>query len=167
MRTTRVRVVAIALVAAGALALPASSFAAATVERFSVTVPIEPEPIADTCAGPGVVGIVTGTVTESGQTVETDTGFHSARSLTYSFRVDFPDGSYLVAAQREPLTFSANPLRDQASFGGTLLERGTLYDANDVLIGYEMFHARFRTAIVNSTAVVEFDEVRLSCRFVD
>jgi hypothetical protein len=45
-----------------------------------------------------------------------------------------------------------------------LLKKGTLYDAQGNVIGHEMFHARFRTTIVGSTVIVEFDEGFLTCR---
>lgn len=154
--------VIVVLATVGLLALPATSFAQATVDEISVTSPVGPDPVDDTCAGPGVVGILTGTETLTGRTVETDTGFHFAGSLTLAYRVDFPDGSYLVASQREPLTF--NGTDGHATFGGSLLEKGTLYDANGTVIGHERVNARFRTTIVDGTAVVEFDEPRLTCR---
>ena len=154
--------VIVVLATVGLLALPATSFAQATVDEISVTSPVGPDPVDDTCAGPGVVGILTGTETLTGRTVETDTGFHFAGSITLAYRVDFPDGSYLVASQREPLTF--NGTDGHATFGGSLLEKGTLYDANGTVIGHERVNARFRTTIVDGTAVVEFDEPRLTCR---
>jgi hypothetical protein len=70
----------------------------------------------------------------------------------------------ILASQREPLTFSGNPLNDQQVFGGTLLEMATLYGAAGNVIGHEMFHARFRTTIVDGAVVVEFDEGFLTCR---
>lgn len=156
--------VAAMLVALGLFTLPTSAFAQANIDRFSVTFPVGPEPIDDTCAGAGVVGIATGTGTISGQTVETDTGFHFSGTQTIVFRADFPDGSYLAASQREPLTFNENPLTGHVTFGGTLLERGTLYDADGTVIAHEIFHARFRATIVAGSVVVEFDRGFLTCR---
>lgn len=154
------------LITVGLLALPASSLGT-TVDRFSVTFPVEPIVVSDTCAGLGVEGTLTGTLTISGRTVDTapaHPGFHFAGSFTLVYRVDFADGSYLVASQREPQTFNDNPLAGQTTFGGTLLEMGTLYDASGTVIGYERFNSRFRTTIVDGTAVVEIDEGFLSCR---
>lgn len=143
------------------LALPANAFGQATVDEVSITSSVGPAAVDDTCAGLGVVGILTGTETLTGRTVESETGFHFAGSLTLAYRVDFPDGSYLVASQREPLTFNGTDAT--ATFGGTLLEKGTLYDANGTVIGHEMFNARFRTTIVDGQAVVEIDEGHLTC----
>src|SRR4051794_10353612 len=151
------------LVAVGVFALPTASFGSATVGQDSVTEEFGPFPVDDTCAGPGVVGLLTLTETRSRRTVETNTGFHVTGTITDVYRVDFADGSYLLAAQREPVTFT-----DQSpglvTFGGTLLEKGTLYDANGVVIGHEMFHSRFRRTIVNGTITVDFDEGFLTCR---
>ena len=160
-RAPTVAVIAV-LAAVGLLALPATSFSQATRGEVSITSPAGPDPVDDTCAGLGVVGILTGTDTITGRTVETETGFHFAGSHTLVYRVDFPDGSYLVASQREPLTF--NGTDGHATFGGSLLEKGTLYDENGTVIGHERVNARFRTTIVDGTAVVEFDEPRLTCR---
>jgi hypothetical protein len=154
--------VIVVLAAVGLLALPATSFAQATVDEVSITSPVGPDPVDDTCVGPGVVGILTGTETLTGRTVETETGFHFAGSLTLAYRVDFPDGSYVISSQIERLTFSGNDGR--ATFGGTLLDKGTLYDANGMVIGDGMFNARFRTTIVDGTAVVEIDDGHLTCR---
>ena len=161
----RITSMAAALVAVGFLALPSVSFGQATVERFSdPPTSVGPDLVDDTCAGLGVVGVLTGTETFAGQWVNTATGEHFVGSDTLVYRVDFADGSYLLASQREPLTFSSNPLNGQQQFGGTLLEKGTLYDAAGNVIGHEMFHARFRTNIVDGAVVVEFDEGFLTCR---
>ena len=154
--------VIVVLAAVGLLALPATSFAQATVDEVTMTSPVGPDPVDDTCAGPGVVGILTGTETLTGRTVETETGFHFAGSLTLAYRIDFPDGSYVISSQIERLTFSGND--GHATFGGTLLDKGTLYDVNGMVIGYGMFNARFRTTIVDGTAVVEIDDGHLTCR---
>lgn len=159
-----IRVFAAMLVAVGLSALPTTAFAQATVEKISIPYTIGPFPVDDTCAGLGVVGILTGTGTITGQVVETDTGFHFAGADTFVYRVDFPDGSYLLASQRSPLSFNENPLTGHVTFGSTLLEKGTLYDANGTVIGHEMFHARNRTTIVDGTVVVEFDRGFLTCR---
>ena len=158
----RLTVTLIALILAAALLeLPPSAFGQATVGEVSVTSAIGPDAVDDTCAGIGVVGILTGTATLTGRTVETDTGFHFVGSLRLAYRVDFPDGSYLVASQRERRTF--NGTNGNATFGGTLLEQGTLHDANGTVIGHEMFNAHFRWTIVDGAAVVEIDEGHLTC----
>src|SRR6266545_3326296 len=87
-------------------------------------------------------GALSGSATETfaGQVVHTAPGDHFVGSDTLVYRVDFADGSYLVASQREPLTFSGIPLNDHDVFGGTLLQMGTLYDSAGNVIGHEMFH---------------------------
>ncbi|TCN40087.1 hypothetical protein EV644_10614 [Kribbella orskensis] len=166
MRNQRfISLIAGCAVAVGALfVVPASAAAQATVERFAISFEAGPDEVSDTCAGEGVVGILTGTGTFAGQRVETDSGTHFRVVITFLYRVDFPDGSYLVASQREPMTVNENPLVGVFTFGGTLLERGTLYDAAGNIIGNEMFHARFRTTIVDGTPTVEFDQGFIRCR---
>jgi hypothetical protein len=68
--------VAAMLVALGLFALPTSAFAQATIEQVSIPYTEGPYPVDDTCLGFGVVGILTGGGTITGQVVETDTGFH-------------------------------------------------------------------------------------------
>ena len=70
-----------------------------------------------------MVGCSTGTETTAGRTVATNSGFHFTGSITFVYRVDFPDGSYLLASQREPLTYSSNA-QGHVTVGGTLLEKG-------------------------------------------
>lgn len=156
--------VALALVAVGIFALPASSFGAATVTKVLVTTPVGPFPVGDTCAGAGVPVILTGTDTIAGQTVETDAGFHFEGTDTFVYRMDFPNGSYEIGSQSEPITFNANPLHGVVTITGALLAKGTIYDANGNVIGYERFNNIFHTTIVDGTAVVDFSRGFLSCR---
>jgi hypothetical protein len=58
-----IRVFGVMLVAVGLSALPTAAFASATVVKLSTTFTVDPFPVDDTCAGLGVVGILTGTVT--------------------------------------------------------------------------------------------------------
>ena len=161
LQALRVALIAV-LITVGVFALPSSSFGQATVEDISITSPVGPDAVDDTCAGPGVVGILTGTDTLTGRTVETETGFHFAGSLTLVYRIDLPDGSYVVGSQIERLTFSGTDGHEV--FGGTLLDKGTLYDANGVVIGDGMFNARFRWNILDGRVVAEIDDGRLTCR---
>ena len=140
------------------LALATSAFAQATVEQVSIPYTAGPFPVDDTCLGPGIVGVLTGTGTITGQVVETDTGFHFAGTDTFEYRIDLPDGFYVLSSQRSPITFNENPLTGHVTFGGTLVDRGTIYDADGTVIGHGIFHARFRTTIVDGTVVVELDE---------
>ena len=75
--------------------------------------------------------------------VVTSTGRHFTGVSKLLYRIDFADGSNLLASQREPLTFTANGPPDVVTFGGTLLAKGTLYAGNGTVLGYEMFHDAF------------------------
>lgn len=154
--------VPIALVAH--VAIPPSASAQATVDRFSEPFTAAPVEVDDTCAGDGVVGILTGSGTFAGQQVTTDNGDHFRATITFHTRVDFADGRYLLAEQYEHIGSNANPMVGVVTFGGTLHEKGTLYDAGDTVIGHEMFHARFRTTIVDGNVAVEFDRGFITCR---
>ena len=150
-------------VAVSCVAAAGPAFGAADVERFTVSFPIVPEPVDDTCAGAGVVGVVSGTVTVDGMFVTTSTGRHFTGNETLDYRVDFPDGSYLLATQSSPRTFTGAQADRVVTFGSTLHERGTLYDADGNILGYEQFHARNRTTIVDGRVVADFDEGFITC----
>ena len=141
-----------------------AAYAAADIEELHVSFPIEPEPVDDTCAGAGVVGILSGTITIDGMFVTTSTGRHFRGNESTDYRVDFPDGSYLVAAQSSPRVFTGAQDDRVVTFGSTLHERGTLYDANGNVLGYEQFHARNRTTIVDGRVVADFDRGFITCR---
>jgi hypothetical protein len=115
------------------------------------------------CAGAGVVITLTGTDTITGQTVETETGFHFTGTDTFVYRMDFPNGSSVAGSQRERLSFDANPLHGVVTITGALLEKGTIYDASGNVVGFERFNNIFHTTIVDGTAVVEFSKGFLSC----
>jgi hypothetical protein len=165
-RVAVVTMLALLVVAAGALALPGSSLGAATVTPVLITTTIPPFQVGpdETCGG--VVGTLSGTDTIAGQTVETDTGFHFTGTDTFVFRIDYVNGWYALHSQSEQLSFNANPLQDVVVITGALLDMGTLYDASGNLIGYERFNNIFHTTIVNGTAVTDFSKGFLTCRFV-
>jgi hypothetical protein len=150
------------LVATGLLALPAVSLAQATIERSSETYTAEPFLVDDICAGAGVVGILTGTGTITRLIINTATNEHGTATNTFDYRVDFGDGSYLLASERGHDARTGSEFLTTA--GGTVLEMGTLYDAAGNVIGHEMFHARGHTTFVNGTVVVSFDEGFITCR---
>jgi hypothetical protein len=155
--------VAAMLVALGLFALPTSAFAQATIEQVSIPYTEGPYPVDDTCLGFGVVGILTGGGTITGQVVETDTGFHFSGTDTFEYRIDFPDGSYVLGTLRSPLYFNENPLTGHVTFGGIIVDKGTIYDANGTVIGHGIFHGRRHTTIVDGTVVVAFDEGSNRC----
>jgi hypothetical protein len=151
-------------VVASCVAVAGPAFGAAEIERFTSSASVGPVFVDDTCAGAGVVGVLTGTETIDGQFVTTSTGEHFTGTDTLVYRVDFPDGSYLLASQRQPLHFTSAQADRVVTFGSTLHERGTLYDANGNVLGYEQFHARNRTTIVDGRVVADFDRGFITCR---
>ncbi len=157
-------IVAVALLAWGLFAPPGGANAQAAVIPFTIPFQEGPIPVDDTCAGAGVVGILTLSGTVSGQIVATPAGPAIHQVLIESqYRVAFPDGSYLLASQRQRITL-VEEAGDTRTFGGTLLARGTLYDATGAVIGHEMFHHRFRLTIAGGRPRVEFDVGFITCR---
>ncbi len=150
-------------VVASCVAVAGPAFGAADIEPFTSSTPISGL-IDDTCAGAGVVGIFTGTETVDGKSVSTPTGAHFTGTDTTVFRVDFPDGSFLLASQTSPLSFTSARADSVITFGSTLHERGTLYDANGNILAFEQFHARNRTTIVDGRITADFDRGFLTCR---
>ena len=157
-------IAAVALLVCGLLAPPGGANAQATVEPFAIPFQEGPIPVDDTCAGAGVVGILTGTGTITGQVVSTPAGpaIHQVR-IEFQYRVAFPDGSYLLASQRERITL-VEEAGDVRTFGGTLLARGTLHDATGAVIGHEAFHHRLRLTIAGGAPRAAFDVGFLTCR---
>ena len=49
------------------------------------------------------------------------------------------NGTYETGSQSERISSSGNPLHGVITITGALLAKGTLYDANGNLIGYERF----------------------------
>ena len=163
-RMTRrfVRLVAPVLVAIGVLVPPATALGQATVTPISDSFEFGPDLVDDTCAGPGVVGTITGTGTTRGRMVETDGQFHLAVTIRTQARIEFANGSYLLESQREGLV--VNSTEPHFTVGGTAHAKGTLYDANGTVIGYETVHASHRVTMIDGHVAVDFDKFRLSCR---
>ena len=144
--------------------VPAASAAPAVIEDFSITFSEGPIEVNDTCAGEEVVGTLTGSGILSGRIVETTSTGHHIGNITFDYRVDFADGSYLLASQSERIRFNESPARSQFTFGGVLLEKGTIYDATGQVTGHEMFHHRFRLVLRDGNPIVDFDEGFITCR---
>jgi hypothetical protein len=156
-----VRRAATMMLAIGLLAAPATALGQATVTPIAESIELGPALVGETCAGPGVVGTLTGTATARGRMVETDGRFHLALTTSYEFRVDFADGSYLVESQRE--RFVLNSSEPRFTLGGTTQAKGTLHAADGTIIGDETVHASFRVTVVDGQAAVDFHKFRLSC----
>jgi hypothetical protein len=150
-------------VVASCVAVAGPAFGAAQIERFTASTPVGPDLVDDTCAGAGVVGVLTGTDTIDGQLVTTSTGQHFTGTDTLVTRVDFPDGSYILGFQQSPLSFTVTQADRVVTFGHTLEERGTVYDANGNILGHDLFHGHARTTIVDGRVVVDFDRGFITC----
>jgi hypothetical protein len=158
-----VRLLSAIVVAAGALALPPSALGqAATVEPFSFTFEEGPFLIDDSCPL-GVEGILTGSGVGEGKEVVTRARRNEVVKTVFDYRVEFPDGSYLLASQTERSTFHTEQ-QDSGVYGGVTQESGSLYGADGTVIGQLRFHAVFHGTLEDGNFVERVTHVRLTCR---
>jgi hypothetical protein len=133
-RARRVAAVPAALLAALALAGPASG--SAETGTFHIV-----EPFADTWTDfpcfEGIAGTVTGTDTIDGHFTENgppSLGFHAHGSSTQSYRIDFADGRYVLGTFTGGFTFNA-AVSGHIADSGRGWDRATAYAADGRTIG--------------------------------
>src|SRR2546421_9609231 len=68
----------------------------ATVVRFEFQNPVSGSTALPECLPPELIGTVTGTETTVGLFTDTNQGFHVHGTTTFDYRVDFPDGRYVL-----------------------------------------------------------------------
>lgn len=102
------------------------------------------ESVSDTggneCLPSEPIGTITGTVTGAGQIVDTNRGFHERLTSTLDYRVDFPDGSYVLGTAVEHGVFYVNFRNSQTTHTGVVHEPRSLYAADGQPIGRVMIH---------------------------
>ena len=125
----------LALAAITASVAATQAWAGATVFRFHFEQPDVFETSLPECLPADLVGVSTGVEITDGQAVETPSGelnFHGTTTLSY--RVDFPDGRYVLGNAVEHFNL-------QFSRGGTVVTKSvtkeprTVYDASGRPIG--------------------------------
>jgi hypothetical protein len=92
------------------------------------------------CLPPEVIGVVAGTVTVTGQELETKSGFHFRATDTLDYRVDFSDGSYALgtAVEHEEINFNMHISLIVDTLA--IHESRILYAADGQPIGRVMIH---------------------------
>jgi hypothetical protein len=164
-RSSRLRTLMCMAVAALVVSLPGAADARARVTTFTDTFPMGPDVVWDECAG--MDGVLTGTGTiriRLVQTDSTDTGRATELvRFALSYRIDFPDGSYLLSSAKEQKAVLYDDT-DGGGFSGTVQDVGTLYSADGQVIGREMFHGNYHGVAEDGAAMVTFDRGRVTCR---
>jgi hypothetical protein len=156
------------LAALSLLILAGTASAQATVGDFSFqqTVPITDEV---SCSGqPGGTG--TNTAITVGQFVDTGQTFHVHGTTTQDYRIDWPDGTYLIS--HSPSHFESNTNSLQFAATEAQQDRGTLYSHDGQVIGrvtvFTLSHITWRDSNGNSQAdpdeiTASVDQFRVTC----
>jgi hypothetical protein len=120
------------------LALTGVAQASATITPFvfeselSFTTTLE-------CLPADLVGTVSGTERTEGQIVDTGTTVHAPATTTQDYRVDFPDGRYVIGTATEHFTFTTRSDMPLVSTT-TVIEPRTIYDADGNAVGRVIVH---------------------------
>jgi hypothetical protein len=93
---------------------------------------------------PDLVGTLTLTSTQRGTFTETATGFHIEGSNTEGYRVDFPDGRYVIGAAITRFNFNVTT-SGETTFTSAIREPRTIYDAVGEPVGRVFIHALSHT----------------------
>jgi hypothetical protein len=120
----------IALLSVGAFAPPA--LAKATVGTYYNVEPVTT--FTEPAGCNGELGTVTHTGVDSGHYVDTGHSFHVSGTNVQTYRVDFPDGTYILHESPTHYAFSFN--RHVAVRTDAQQDRGTIYDADGQVIGH-------------------------------
>ena len=113
----------------------------ATVVRFEFQNPLSGSTALPECLPPELIGTVTGTETTAGQFTNTTPGFHVHGTDTLDYRVDFPDGRYVLGTVVEHFDFNVNFQSGQTTNTVAIQEPRTIYAADSQPIGKVMIHA--------------------------
>jgi hypothetical protein len=141
-RMVLTRGVGATLALAMTLALAPAAFAGAVVGTFH-----NEEPVTDPTALPecmpadlaDMVGTTDGTITTDGRFVANGTGLHLEGTMIFTYRVDFPDGRYVIGTAFDH--FRTNFTSGQTVSGDAILEPRTIYAADGTVIGRALLHA--------------------------
>ena len=127
-------------IVAVALVIPVGAAgAAATVGKFSETRMETGSTALPECLPPDLVGSLNLTNTISGHFTETATGFHVEGTETESYRVDFPDGRYVLGVATSHFSFNVSG-SGQTTTKTVIQEPRTIYDATGQPIGRVFIH---------------------------
>jgi len=124
-----------------ALVAAAQAWAGAAVSHFHFEQPEVFETSLPECLPADLVGLSTGVEITDGQAVETPSGgFNVQGTTTFPYRVDFPDGRYVLGKgiERFGFHFSAG---DTVVIKSVIREPRTVYSASGQPIGSGTIHA--------------------------
>jgi hypothetical protein len=166
-RTLRTAVCA-AVVTLGLAGFAGTAAAEATVGTFYSQHTVT---FVDTSICNGMTGTGTNTVTVSGQFVDNGQTFTFHGLLSQTYRIDYPDGSYLISTTPDHFE-GVSTVRGQFVFTEAQQDRGTLYAADGAVIGtvsvFTLTHTTWRDLNGNGqpdpgefTATV--DQFRVTC----
>lgn len=116
------------------------AYAKADVVRFSFESTFSDTGGSTECLSPELVGTVNATEIVTGQIVDMDPGFHVYATTNLDYRVDFPDGSYILGSAVEHFTFNINSLGSQTISTVAIQEPRTIYTAYGQPIGKVRIH---------------------------
>jgi hypothetical protein len=156
------------LAALGLLIFAGTASAQATVGHFSFqqTVQITDEV---SCTGQ-LGGSGSNTATTVGQFVDTGLTFHVHGTTTQDYRIDWPDGTYLISHSPSYFEFSTNSLQFVSTEAQQ--DRGTLYSQDGELIGrvtvFTLSHITWRDRNGNEQAdpdeiTASVEQFRVTC----
>ena len=141
MNRNRLFGIVLALAAIAAMVAAAQALAGATVFRFH----FEQQEVFETslpeCLPADLVGLSTGVEITDGQKVETPSGAFNVRGTTaFPYRVDFPDGRYVLGNTIEHFNFVFSRAGTFVT-KSVIQEPKTIYDASGQPIGSGTIHA--------------------------
>jgi hypothetical protein len=117
-----------------------TSHAQATTGKFFTETSETGTAVLPECLPPDLVGTQTLTNTTKGTFAETATGFHIEGFETLAYRVDFPDGRYVIGLAVGRFNFNATP-SGQTTFTVAIREPRTIYNAAGEPVGTVFIHA--------------------------
>ena len=143
VRMALIRGVGATLAVALTFALAPATFARAQVGTFHDQHPVTDPSALPECMPAGLadmVGTQDGTETTDGRFAANETGLHFEGTTVFTYRVDFPDGRYVIgsAVDHFRATFTAS---GQTVSGDVVLEPRTIYAADGTVIGRVLIHA--------------------------
>jgi acid stress-induced BolA-like protein IbaG/YrbA len=145
MNRNRLFGVLLALTAITASVATPEAWAGATVFSFHFEQPDVFETSLPECLPADLVGLSTGVEITDGQAVETPSGGSNVQATTaFPYRVDFPDGRYVLGNGIEHFGFHFSR-GETVSIKSVVKEARTVYDANGQPIGSGTIHANSHT----------------------
>jgi hypothetical protein len=157
MKGTRTLLGLVLTSAVAALGLTGVAQARATIERFVLESEFSETTTLPECLAPDLVGTVSGTERTEWQIVDTGTTVHAPATTTQEYRVDFPDGRYVVGTATEHFTFSTRSDMPLVSTT-TIVEPRTIYDADGNPVGRVMVHFTGHITAFDANGDQQFSE---------